>query len=116
MESENGITPDRSLKRTPKKEKAMTMLDLPLKKKQKQTHHNRSETLLTPPEGQSSGYATFPFFSNLNYNSGPSQGLKIRGAHSTVVGIICPLVEIGLTVLPNIGGAEVPKVPPLRRP
>ena len=47
------------LKRTPKKEKAMTMLDLPLKKKQKQTHHNRSETLLTPPEGQSSGYATF---------------------------------------------------------
>lgn len=55
MESENGITPNRSLKRTPKKEKAMTMLDLPLKKKQKQTHHNRSETLLTPPEGQSSG-------------------------------------------------------------
>ena len=61
MESENGIQQDRSLKRTPKKEKAMTMLDLPLKKKQKQTHHNRSETLLTPPEGQSSGYATFRF-------------------------------------------------------
>ena len=66
MESENGITPDRSLKRTPKKEKAMTMLDLPLKKKQKQTHHNRSETLLTPPEGQSSGYATFKSISFFN--------------------------------------------------
>ena len=30
------------------------------------------------------------------------------------MGIICLLVEIGLTVLPNIGGggAEAPKVPP----
>jgi hypothetical protein len=68
MESENGIQPDRSLKRTPKKEKAMTMLDLPLKKKQKQTHHNRSETLLTPPEGQSSGYAIFKYISYLTKN------------------------------------------------
>ena len=35
-------------------------------------------------------------------NSGPSQGLKIQGggACSTVVGIICPLVDIGLTVWP----------------
>ena len=68
MESENGIQPDRSLKRTPKKEKAMTMLNLPLKKKQKQTHHNRSETLLTPPEGQSSGYAIFKYISYLTKN------------------------------------------------
>ena len=55
--TENGTCdhPDRSLKRTPKKEKAMTMLNLPLKKKQKQTHQNRSETVLTPTEEQSSG-------------------------------------------------------------
>ena len=37
--------------------------------------------------------------------TGPSQGLKIREGpgvlSSTVVGIICPLVEIGLTVLPK---------------
>ena len=37
-------------------------------------------------------------------SSGPSQGLKIWGARSTLAGIICPtLVEIGLTVQPNIG-------------
>ena len=39
---------------------------------------------------------------------------NIEGACSTVVGIICPLVEIGLTVLPNIalGGLKPPKSPP----
>ena len=54
-----------------------------------------------------------------NRNTGPSQGLKIQGARSTVVqgvdsskenswsgriavlGIICPLVEIGITVQPK---------------
>ena len=36
------------------------------------------------------------------------------GAGSTVVGIIClPLVEIGLTDLSKIGGAEAPQAPPL---
>ena len=62
METENGDldgtgvpNPDRSLKRTPKKEKAMTMLNLPLKKKpgSKQSshhHHNRSETMLSPSD------------------------------------------------------------------
>ena len=45
---------------------------------------------------------------------GPTQGLKIRGeggTGSTVVGIIC-LVEIGLTDLSNIWGAEAPQSPP----
>ena len=54
-----------------------------------------------------------------NRNTGPSQGLKIQGARSTVVqgvdsskenswsgrlavlGIICPLVEIGIRVQPK---------------
>ena len=36
--------------------------------------------------------------------AGLSEGLKIRGAPSNVVGIICPLVEIGFTDPPNIGG------------
>ena len=37
----------------------------------------------------------------MEYSTGPSQGLKIRGGvRSTVVGIICPPVEIGLTVCP----------------
>ena len=31
---------------------------------------------------------------------------KLDKAHSTVVGIICPLVEIGLTVTQNIGKAK----------
>ena len=40
---------------------------------------------------------------------GPSQGLKIWwGGRSTVVGIICPLVEIGLTVRPKIGRGAPP--------
>lgn len=43
---------DRSLKRTPKKEKA-AILNLPLKKKQKQMHPHKSETVLTPTEEQS---------------------------------------------------------------
>ena len=33
------------------------------------------------------------------------------GACITVVGIICSLVEIGLAVLPNIGGLKPPKSP-----
>ena len=37
----------------------------------------------------------------LSLKAGPSQGLKIRGVRSNVVGIICPLVEIGLTVWPK---------------
>ena len=37
--------------------------------------------------------------------TGPSQGLKIRGAGSTVVSIICPLVEIGLTGWPKTGAS-----------
>lgn len=58
MESENNsgnhddhTHVDRSLKRTPKKEKAM--LNLPLKKKQKQMHPHKSETVLTPNEEHS---------------------------------------------------------------
>ena len=49
-------------------------------------------------------------------HSGPSQCLKIRGrgARSTVVGIICPLVEIGLTVPPKTGGLVKPPQPPVR--
>ena len=39
---------------------------------------------------------------------GPSEGLKIRGCQYYLVGIICPLVEIGLTVLPKSGGAMAP--------
>ena len=48
-------------------------------------------------------------------NSGPSQGLKIRwGAFRTVVGIICPLVEMGLTVWPKTEGLKLP-APRLRQ-
>ena len=46
-------------------------------------------------------------------NSGPWQGLKIRGACSTVVGIIWPPVEIVLTVLWKTGGLRPPPSPPL---
>ena len=35
------------------------------------------------------------------YTAGPSEGLKIRGCQYYLVGIICPLVEIGLTDLPK---------------
>ena len=38
-------------------------------------------------------------------NAGSSISLKIlEGGLNTVVGIICPLVEIGLTVWPKTGG------------
>jgi hypothetical protein len=40
--------------------------------------------------------------------AGPSQGLYIRGTLSTVVGIICFLVEIGLTVVQKTGEAKAP--------
>ena len=51
-------------------------------------------------------------------DTGPSQGLKIRGggAGSIVVGIICPLFEIGLTVRPKMGGGLAPQLPCLRQP
>ena len=38
---------------------------------------------------------------------------KSSGAHSTAVGITCPLVEIGLTVLPKTGKAKAPPATPL---
>ena len=49
--------------------------------------------------------------------TGLLQGLKILGVSKYCGGHnLPPLVEIGLTVLPNIGGAEPPKSPPLQRP
>jgi ABC-type sugar transport system permease subunit len=38
--------------------------------------------------------------------TGPSEGLKIWGASIDAGGIICTLVEIGLTDLPKSGGAR----------
>ena len=47
------------------------------------------------------------FKSILGRCEGSLQGLKIRGAYSTVVGIMCLPVEIGLTDLPKTGrGAQ----------
>ena len=47
----------------------------------------------------------------------PSQGLKIRGARSTVVGIICPPPWLRLTVWPKTGGLKPhPPTPRLRQP
>ena len=49
------------------------------------------------------------------YSAGPQEGLKIQvggGDSSNVVGIICPKVEIGVTVLPKSGGAMAPPAPP----
>ena len=44
-------------------------------------------------------------------NGGLSEGLEIRQADSNVVGIICLLVEIGLTDLPKTEGASAPPPP-----
>ena len=53
----------------------------------------------------------------LELNQARRKVWKSGGASSTVVGIICPpLVEIGLTDLSNIGGAEAPPAPPWRQP
>ena len=45
-----------------------------------------------------------------------AEGLKIRGASSDVVGIICPIVEIGLTDLPKSGGRTLPRPDRFRHP
>ena len=53
---------------------------------------------------------------NGNTIHGFSKGQKSGGAGSTVVGIISPLVEIGLTDLPKSGGAAAPLPSPLLHP
>ena len=45
-------------------------------------------------------------------NTGPSEGLKIRGCQLFGGHNLPPLVEIGLTDLPKIGGAMAPPAPP----
>ena len=45
-----------------------------------------------------------------------AEGLKIRGASSDVVGIICPIVEIGLTDLPKSGRRTLPRPDRFRHP
>ena len=60
-----------------------------------------------------SGRKTICAVTTPHYRCGKSsdrvgEGLKIRGASSDVVSIICPIVEIGLTDLPKSGGRTLP--------
>ena len=55
--------------------------------------------------------AALAFLHEIACLAGPSQSLKVRGARSTVVGIICPLGNIGLTVRPKTwGGGPSPPI------
>ena len=68
-----------------------------------------------------SGRKTICAVTTPHYRCGKSsdrvaEGLKIRGASSDVVGIICPIVEIWLTDLPKSGGRTLPPPDRFRHP